>query len=122
MVFDNNDKPVFLIGVKDDSWPRNPELRFRADQHIRDRYALMLNDCPLPRLWGLSVLGTSMRVYCGDTQTLEVDPPPIPRAECVLSPSFLSRRMECRDILSQDGFTKMKEIVTDILAHANNLQ
>ncbi|KIJ24730.1 hypothetical protein M422DRAFT_237347 [Sphaerobolus stellatus SS14] len=124
VVFDNNGKPVFLLDVKNDNWAQNPELRFRADKQMRERYALMLHDCPVPRLWGLSVLGTSMRVYCGDTQTLNVDPPSIPRPEPsgrVLSHSFLADGWSV-DIMSQDGFTKMKEIVTDILTHSNNVQ
>ncbi|KAH7913344.1 hypothetical protein BJ138DRAFT_1059193 [Hygrophoropsis aurantiaca] len=123
VVFDNNDKPVMMVEVKDDDWAQKAELRHRADNLMRDRYALMLDECPTPRLWGLSLLGTSVRVYCGDKITYGVDPSAIPRPEPlkrVLPPTFLAEQWNM-DILSQEGFTKMKEIVTDILAHTNNI-
>lgn len=123
VVYDTNDKPILLVEVKDDSWAKKAELRYRADKHMRERYALMLEECPLPRLWGLSLMGTSMRVYCGDTQSFDVIPPAIPRPEPssrVLSPSFLAKEWEL-DVLSAEGFAKMKEIVTDILKHATQV-
>ncbi|KIK04009.1 hypothetical protein K443DRAFT_94062, partial [Laccaria amethystina LaAM-08-1] len=116
VVFNSDDKPVLIVGVKNDSWAQKAELRYRADKQMRDQYGLMLDDCPTPRLWGLSVLGTSLRVYCGDKASYEVTPQAIPRPEPlsrVLSPSFLAREWDL-DLLSQEGFEKMKEIVTDI--------
>ncbi|KIO24670.1 hypothetical protein M407DRAFT_8800 [Tulasnella calospora MUT 4182] len=91
-VFDRNHKPVLLVEIRDDGWAGKAELHYRADKLMRSRYALMLDDCPIPRLWGLSILGTSMRVYCGVTASHEVVPPPIGRPEPsrVLLPSFLA--------------------------------
>jgi hypothetical protein len=121
IVFDKDDKPVLIVEVKDDGWKEKAELRYRADEYMRGRYALMLDDCPLPRLWGISLLGTSARVYCGDTATYQVQPPPIVRPDPsrVLLPTFLAGEWDM-DIMTQEGFEKMKEIVTDILAHASN--
>ena len=121
IVFHRSRKPVLMVEIKDDSWAQKAELRYRADKQMRERYALMLDECPLPRLWGLSLLGTSMRVYCGDTTSFEVDPPAIPRPEPatrVLFPTFLAGQWDL-DILSQDGFAEVKEVVVDILSHAN---
>jgi hypothetical protein len=118
VVFDRNDKPVLIVEVKDDSWAQKAELRYRADVQMRSRYALMLDECPIPRLWGLSLLGTSMRVYCGDTQSYMVAPEAIPRPEPstrILSPSFLADEWDL-DIMSLEGFAKLKEVVGDILA------
>lgn len=81
LVFNNHGEPVLIIDVKDDSWSQKAELYFCADTQMRDRYALILDDCPGSRLWGLSVLGTSSRVYWGDKLTYEVNPPAIPRPE-----------------------------------------
>ncbi len=120
VVFDvATDRPVLMAEVKDHSWAQKAELRYRADKQMRDKYALMLDECPLPRLWGLSLLGTSMRVYCGDTTSFDVTPPAIPRPEPstrILSPNFLAGEWEL-DILSDEGFAKMKDLVTDILVH-----
>jgi hypothetical protein len=123
LVFNSNDKPVLLVEVKDDSWAQKAELRYRADKQMRDRYALMLDECPLPRLWGISTLGTSMRVYCGDSASYMIDPAPVPRPEPstrVLLPSFLAGEWYL-DIISQEGFVKMKEVVVDILTHSGNV-
>jgi hypothetical protein len=48
--------------------------RFEADDQIRHRYKEMFGNCPLPRLWGLSLLGTSLRVYCGTVATRTIKP------------------------------------------------
>jgi len=45
---DSNDKPVFILKVKDDSWAQKAELRFHADKQMRDHYALVLDECPYP--------------------------------------------------------------------------
>lgn len=55
-----------------DSWAQKAASRYCADGCMRDRYVLMLEDCPVPRLWGLSLLGTSARVYCGDRESYEL--------------------------------------------------
>ena len=123
VVYNSNDKPVFIVEVKDDGWAQKAEPRYRADKQMRGWYNLMLDDCPTPRLWGLSVLGTSARVYCGDKASYELTPQAIPRPgplSCVLSPSFLAREWDL-DLLSQEGFEKMKVIVTDILSHTQNV-
>ena len=67
VVFDGVGRPVLAVEAKDESWAGKGERRYRVDQQMRERFAMTLEDCPLPRLWGLSLLGTSMRVYCADT-------------------------------------------------------
>ena len=81
VVCDKDGHPVLFVEVKDDAWVRKAELRYRADKQMGDRYALLLDECPLPRLWALSILGTSMRIYSGDTASYDVSPPAIPRPE-----------------------------------------
>jgi hypothetical protein len=121
VVFDSNDKPVLIVEVKDDSWIERAELRYRADDQMRNRYALMLETCPFPRLWGLSLLGTSVRVYCGDTTSFKLQPPAIERPHelRILPTTFLAGEWDI-GILSQEGFAKMKEIVTDIMGNVAN--
>ncbi|KIJ36795.1 hypothetical protein M422DRAFT_50917 [Sphaerobolus stellatus SS14] len=85
VVFNNNDQPVLIVEVKDDSWAQKAEFRYRADKQMRENYQLMLDDCPTPRLWGLSLLGTSMRVYCGDKDTYMITPPSMPHPQPIES-------------------------------------
>ena len=118
VVFDSNNKPVIIVEVKDDGWVEKAELRYRADEQMRNRFALMLDKCHLPRLWGLSLLGTSARVYYGDTTSLHIHPPAMkhPHESRVLPTTFLAGEWAI-DILTKEGFAKMKEIVTDIMSH-----
>ena len=119
VVFDANRHPVLIAEIKDDSWVHKADLRYSADDRIRRRYDAMLGDCPLPRLWGLSLLGTSLRVYSGivATETIEPDFVPRPSPSRVLPRHFLEGAWDI-DILSPEGFNKLKEIITDVLAAA----
>jgi len=118
VVFDVQRRPVLLAEIKDDAWAIRPELRFKADDQIRQRYDSMLYDCPLPRLWGLSLLGTSLRVYCGDVVTRDLGPvfESRPSPGRTLPRKFLGEAWNI-DILSQEGFDKMKEVVGDIVSN-----
>jgi len=122
VVFDVQRRPVLLAEIKDDAWTTKSDLRFKADEQMRQRYDSMLAACRLPRLWGLSLLGTSLRVYCGDVATEEVDPAfedrPCPGR--TFPRNFLEGAWDI-DILSQEGFAKMKEIVGDIVRKAGAL-
>ncbi|TEB37923.1 hypothetical protein FA13DRAFT_712282 [Coprinellus micaceus] len=92
-----SDSPVFFLEVKDDTWAQKAAFRLRADHQMRSRYGFMLSECPLPRLWGISVLGNSMWTYCGDKEAFSVDPKatPHPRASSrVLPPAYLDGEWE----------------------------
>ncbi|KAK0220391.1 hypothetical protein IW262DRAFT_1384291 [Armillaria fumosa] len=117
VVFNEQRQPVLIADIKDDGWASKPAFRLAADEQIRRWYDSMMPECPLPRLWGLSLLGTSLRVYCGDiaTYTLQPEYQTRPDPNRVLPRNFLEGQWDL-DILSQEGFNKMKEIVTDILA------
>jgi hypothetical protein len=119
VVFDANRHPVLIAEIKDDAWAHKSDLRYSADDQIHRRYDAMLGDCPLPCLWGLSLLGTSLCVYCGTiaTETIEPDFVPHPSPSHILPRDFLECTWDI-DILSPKGFNKMKEIIMDVLAAA----
>ncbi|KAM5537324.1 hypothetical protein V8D89_009054 [Ganoderma adspersum] len=68
-----------------------------------------------PILLGLSLLGTSMRIYCGDVKSHTIDPPA--KSGRTMPPSFLAGEWDL-DILSQEGFEKIKTVIGDITAHS----
>jgi hypothetical protein len=117
VVIDARGRPVLVIGINDDALVNTADLRIKAEDQMRQQYNAMLPDCPLPRLWGLSFLGTSFRVYTGDVASGEVDPAftDPPSSTDVLSYDFLQEAWNI-DIFSQEGFNKMKEIVGDIIS------
>lgn len=96
--------------------------RFKADNQIRQQYDSVLNDCPLPRLWGLSLLGTSLRVYSGHVASGDVEPmfEDRPSPGRILPRNFLEGVWNI-GILCPEGFKKMKEIVGDIVSSVEAL-
>ncbi|KAK6981425.1 hypothetical protein R3P38DRAFT_3114171 [Favolaschia claudopus] len=114
VVMDKRRQPVFLIEVKDDSHLEAPSKRVAADLQMRARFDDLLYKCPLPILHGLSVMGTTMRVYSGDAKAMTLDPPRVPTSpDHVLDRNHLEGAWNV-DILSARGFAKMKEIVSYI--------
>ena len=65
---------------------------------MRQRYDSMFADYPLPRLWGLSLLGTSLRVYCDNLIAYAVEPvfEDRPNPGCLLPRNFLEGDSEHR--------------------------
>lgn len=112
LVFDEDLKPVLLVEVKDDSWLSRPATRERADAQMRERYEDVLVDCPRTKLYGISFIGTKMRVYAGDVVTEEIIPPHTPRPDAnrTLPKDHLEGEWAL-DIFSPEGFAKMQEIV-----------
>jgi hypothetical protein len=119
VVLNQEPKPVLIAEIKADRWANEPDKRQRADTQMRQRYDQMLVHCAFPRLYGLSLLGTSLRVYCGDKVTGEVTPHYVgrPHMDRILPPDFLEGQWDL-DILSQDGLRKIQEIVAYIKAEA----
>ncbi|KAJ7471977.1 hypothetical protein FB451DRAFT_312077 [Mycena latifolia] len=124
VVMNRHRQPVFLIQIQNDFNLASPSKRSVADQQMRSRYDDLLYNCPLPVLYGLSVMGTNMRVYTGDTAAMSLDPPRVATSpDRVLDRKHLEGAWNV-DILSTEGFAKMKEIVHFIkgtpLVHGNN--
>jgi hypothetical protein len=121
-IFNTQHHPVLIVEIADDSWATEADLRVKADDQMRQKYNSTFNDCPLPRLWGLSLLGTSLRVYSGDVATGDIEPAfqDRPNPGGILPRDFLEGAWDI-DILTQEGFDKTKEIVGDIVGNATVL-
>ncbi|KAJ7730515.1 hypothetical protein B0H14DRAFT_2998956 [Mycena olivaceomarginata] len=111
-------RPVFLVEIKDDAHILVPTKRKAADAQMRERYDELLHACPIPMLYGLSVLGTKMRVYCGNLADQTVAPSFVdtdPRY--VLPNDYLGGEWSV-DIMSQAGFSEMKRMINYIKSQA----
>jgi len=110
---------VLFAEIKDNGWANKASFCFKADNQIHRQYDEMLSDCPLSHLWGLSLLSTFPCVYCRTiaTWTIKPDFMPCPDPDLDLPPDFLEGKWDI-DILSPEGFNKMKEIITDVVAAA----
>lgn len=65
VILNQGQKPVLVADIKNDKWADSADKRWIADIHTRQRYDQMLAECPIPELYGLSLLGPSLRVYRG---------------------------------------------------------
>ena len=101
VVLNQEQKPVLFAGIKDDRWVNKPDKRRRADAQMRQRYDQMLPNSAIPHLYGLSLLGTSLRVYRGDKVTGAVAPRFVgrPHADRILPPDFLREAVGFRHLL-----------------------
>ncbi|KAF9477781.1 hypothetical protein BDN70DRAFT_880799 [Pholiota conissans] len=118
-VVDRERRPVLIAEIKDPKWETSANYRFEADKQLRHWISFWADYCVLPSLWGLSLLGTSVRVYSDDFATRYITPlyQRRPCEDCLIPKEFLKDEWNM-DILSQEGFDKMKKIVEDIAAAA----
>ncbi|KAF9022612.1 hypothetical protein BDZ89DRAFT_1137239 [Hymenopellis radicata] len=65
ILYDIRDRPVMLVEIKhSDEGCVKAELRAKADEWMRRQLGAQFGECQgLPRLWGLSLIETSLRVY-----------------------------------------------------------
>ncbi|KAF9043567.1 hypothetical protein BDZ89DRAFT_1155968 [Hymenopellis radicata] len=110
-------KLVMLLDMKDDGWIARGSTRDRAEVQIRHLFYDNFNSCSLPILYGISALGTTLRVYKGNPATYEIQPPGrwLALPGTVLPPHFLENQWSV-ELLSQEGFDEMKKIAAYILS------
>ena len=116
VVMNKEHKPVLFAEINSDGWVNRSYDRKNADTQMRRRFNLMLHECPIPRLYGLSLMGTSLRIYFGDKATCKITPHSTPDPERDITPSGYLQGQWNLDILSPDGLSKMQEIIGYIKA------
>ena len=118
VVFNMDQKPVLFAMIQNDGWATNNLTRQRADTLMRQQYEQLLYDSPIRHLYGLSFLGTALRVYCGDKDTGKITPHFVGYSdpEFMLPRDFLEGEWDI-DVLSPDGLKKMQEIAAYIKAN-----
>jgi hypothetical protein len=94
--------PVLMAEIKDDRWVNEPDRRQREATQMRQQYDQMLPHCPIPHLYGLNLLGTSLHVYRGNKVTGKVTPHFVgrPNADRILPPDFLGGAVGFRHLVS----------------------
>ncbi len=70
--------PIGLVEIKDvDADLGKPSMRLSFDSQIRDRMETLVNDCPLPVLYGISIVGDCMRLYQAQDRLITPEAPAI---------------------------------------------
>ena len=59
----DDDLPVLFVDIKDDALIHGADTYLKADDQMHLWFDATFADCPLHRLWGLSLFGTSRFLY-----------------------------------------------------------
>jgi len=107
---------LMVVEVKDERHLATPAARDRADVQMRTRFnELTPSELLNPRVYGISLLGTSMELYVLDTVRDELVPEqPSRHAQGGRLPRDYMASWWGTDILSQAGFDAMKRIMADV--------
>jgi len=120
----NQWSPVFILEAK------KPQLltvgnkleRIKADQQMRDRYTEMLGSCPISRLHGISVFGTKVAFYEGNTATGRVSPGKIRQIDPdVVEDLAPYERWSSNDLLNPRCAYRLWQIFDEIHTSCRNL-
>jgi hypothetical protein len=118
---------VLFAEIIRDEWANDTYCRESAHAQMCRRLNQILPDCPIPRLYGLSLLRTSLCIYCADTVTRRITCHSIPDTHHTLHnpdvdilPSDYLQGHWNIDILSPEGLTKMQEIFGYIRAESRS--
>ena len=115
-------QPVLFAEIIRDEWANDTYCRESSHAQMCRRSNQILPDCPIPRLYGLSLVGTSLCVYCTDKVTRRITCHSIPDTDLTLHnpddilPSEYLQGHWNIDILSPEGLAKMQEIIGYIKA------
>ncbi|KAF8147892.1 hypothetical protein B0H34DRAFT_680070 [Crassisporium funariophilum] len=106
--------PVFFIEIN--PFPHIDEIstRSKADQQMRDRYESFIGrNLFVPKLYGISAMGTRFSVYEYDKDTNALSPPSIPRHPTFVTDVAPASRWNY-ELLEDEGEQKMRELVSEV--------
>jgi hypothetical protein len=104
--------PILFIEVKPCTAIKYIGSRARADLLMRQRMDHLYENCLLPKLYGISAIGTLYAVYTIDTATGECIPHGIPRV--THSTDTAPKTWWCNDLLTQEGQEKLCTIFQEV--------
>ncbi|KAF8554396.1 hypothetical protein OG21DRAFT_1412610 [Imleria badia] len=115
-------KPVFILQLKNPADLRFISLRQEADMQIRERLDDLADQCPISTLHGVSAMGTRLCFYHLDTTDVEADIMPlnIPRHPTRVSDTAPIERWDC-DLLDVVGEARLRAVVDSIKAACANI-
>ena len=131
--------PLFVIEIKNDYKGLSPGGREEAHKQVVDRFAEIMATSPFNTIYGISLIGTWGRIYtCDKTDDTEViiSPAELEEEEVKKRKKVSSRKGSISiqrkvlhgypgwrlDILSQEGFNAIKELVQKVKDEGNTYE
>ena len=106
--------PVFFIEIKPFPHLDDISTREKADQQMRDRFVNIIGrNLVIPKLYGISAMGTRFSVYVYNKETNVLLPPSIARDAMYVTDVAPADRWN-HELLEDDGEQKMREFVSEV--------
>jgi hypothetical protein len=102
--------PIFFVEVKVAAAFMKKSWRGGADDQMQSRFRNLQDDVILPKLYGISALGTRFSVYTFDENTREVTPPPLDKVGVILYDYAPASRWEY-NLMEPAGCAKFAALV-----------
>ncbi|KAF8514939.1 hypothetical protein BU17DRAFT_94016 [Hysterangium stoloniferum] len=113
--------PVLFIEVKPYVYLQDMAKREKADNQMRGRFReLGSPSLPMPKLYGISAMGTCFSVYEYAKETNRVSPPLIPRDRDVVNDVAPQERWKY-ELLEVGGEAKFRSLVAELKAMAQGI-
>ncbi|KAF8521648.1 hypothetical protein JB92DRAFT_2707271 [Gautieria morchelliformis] len=106
--------PIFFLEVKPLTSLEGAPDRNSADGQMRDRFAGLRHRLTIPKLYGISAMGTRLSVYEFNTRDKSLIPEKGEQYDMDSIPDFAPRENWKYDVLEEDGAVKLRAVVKDI--------
>jgi len=106
--------PVFFIGIKPGGRISELSSRGAADQQMRESFECLAKDLIIPKLFGLSLIGSQFAVYEYDRASQELMPPEITRNSRILNDTAPESRWAHDFLDAGEGEAKFLEVVQSV--------
>ncbi|KAI9451761.1 hypothetical protein BJY52DRAFT_86922 [Lactarius psammicola] len=114
--------PVFFIEIRPYFHLQQPGLRRSSDKHMRRTFRdLVLGILPIPKLYGVSAMGTCLSIYECTKATGVLLPPAITPDPKFIDVDDSPQERWNYDLLEASGEEKLREIVAEVKAMAQNI-
>ena len=114
--------PVFFIEIKPFPHVDDISTREKADQQMRDRFvAIIGRNLVIPKLYGISAMGTRFSVYEYNKETNVLLPPSIARDAMYVTDVAPADRWNY-ELLEDGGEQKMREVVAEVKAMCQEIK
>ena len=105
--------PIFYLEIKPPAHIDELSRREQADMQMRERVRDLLHGLRIPKLHGVSAIGTRLSFYHYDVATHVLEPPAIPRDPILINDTAPAERWGV-DLLSDEGCERLVQLATEV--------
>ena len=116
----HNEHPVLFLEIKPSGHIQHNYSREAADLQIRERFRILFDDVEVPILYGVSAIGTKLRIYTWVKETRRISPNAVPIDPDVASDTAPAARWGL-ELLTASGEERLRGVVGHIKGMSGQL-